>query len=86
MEEVARQTVAELAALGVAARFHAAYVNDEEQVDRMAAEVGQVDILVNNAGINRDGHMRKTKKADWDAVLDVNLTGAVLDCNAGLSM
>lgn len=75
MAEEALKTVAQLHALGVGARFHAAFVNDEAQVEQMAAAVGQVDILVNNAGINRDGTMKKASKADWDAVLDVNLTG-----------
>ena len=75
MAEVAAETVAAVEALGVKARFYPAFVNDEEQVNRMAAEVGQVDILVNNAGVNRDGTMKKSKKADWDFVIDVNLTG-----------
>jgi 3-oxoacyl-[acyl-carrier protein] reductase len=75
MEAEAARTIASLREMGVAARFYAAYVNSEEQVERMAAEVGQVDILVNNAGINRDGTMKRATKADWDAVLDVNLTG-----------
>ncbi len=38
----------------------------------MAEVVGPVDILVNSAGIIRDGHMRRTAKADWDAVIDCN--------------
>ncbi|HWI50667.1 MAG TPA: SDR family NAD(P)-dependent oxidoreductase, partial [Symbiobacteriaceae bacterium] len=82
MAEDAEKTVAELKALGVGARFYPAFVNNEEEVTRMAADVGQVDILVNNAGINRDGHMRKSNKADWDAVLDVNLTGPFVTTRA----
>ncbi|HYF80624.1 MAG TPA: 3-oxoacyl-ACP reductase family protein [Symbiobacteriaceae bacterium] len=78
MADVAEQTVAEIKAMGVNAKFYPGFVNNEEDVNRMAAEVGQVDILVNNAGINRDGHMRKSNKPDWDAVLDVNLTGPFL--------
>lgn len=78
METAALETVEELKQLGVNARFYPAFVNVEEDVNRMAAEVGQVDILVNNAGINRDGHMRKSTKPDWDAVIDVNLTGPFL--------
>lgn len=78
MEAEAQQTVAELRALGAACSFYAAFVNKEEQVNQMVAEVGQVDILVNNAGINRDGTMRHSTKADWDAVLDVNLSGPFL--------
>ena len=33
-----------------------------------------VDVLVNNAGITRDGMFRKMSRADWDAVIETNLT------------
>jgi 3-oxoacyl-[acyl-carrier protein] reductase len=85
METVAAGTVAEIQQMGVNAKFYAASVNSEEQVIRMTSEVGPVDILVNNAGINRDGTMKKASKADWDAVLDVNLTGAFLCTKAFVS-
>jgi 3-oxoacyl-[acyl-carrier protein] reductase len=39
-------------------------------------EVGRIDILVNNAAITRDALSMRMKKADWDAVIDTNLTGA----------
>jgi 3-oxoacyl-[acyl-carrier protein] reductase len=39
-------------------------------------EVGPIDILVNNAAITRDGLSMRMKKADWDAVIDTNLTGS----------
>lgn len=38
-------------------------------------EHGGVDILVNAAGITRDATLRKMDKAQWDAVLSVNLDG-----------
>ncbi len=38
------------------------------------AEHGPVDVLVNNAGITRDGMFRKMTRADWDAVIETNLT------------
>ena len=38
-------------------------------------EHGSVDILVNAAGITRDTTLRKMDKAQWDAVLSVNLDG-----------
>jgi 3-oxoacyl-[acyl-carrier protein] reductase len=41
-------------------------------------EVGRIDILVNNAAITRDGLSMRMKKADWDAVIDTNLTGSFL--------
>jgi len=41
-----------------------------------AAAMGAVDILVNNAGITRDGLAMRMSDADWQAVIDVNLTAA----------
>jgi len=38
------------------------------------AELGSIDVLVNNAGITRDGMFRKMSRADWDAVIETNLT------------
>ena len=40
----------------------------------MKAEHGPVDVLVNNAGITRDVMFRKMSRADWDAVIETNLT------------
>ena len=37
---------------------------------------GRVDHLVNNAGVTSDGLLLRMKRADWDRVLTVNLTGA----------
>jgi len=42
--------------------------------EKVHAEVGPVDVLVNNAGITRDGLFRKMTRADWDAVIETNLT------------
>ncbi len=42
------------------------------------AALGGVDILVNNAGITRDGLFVRMSDEDWDKVLEVNLTSAVL--------
>lgn len=36
---------------------------------------GRVDIVVNNAGINRDAMLHKMTDEQWDAVINVNLTG-----------
>ena len=51
-----------------------------EQVEAalVAAEsaLGPIDILVNNAGLTRDNILVRLTDAEWDAVLDANLTGA----------
>ncbi len=57
-------------------------VADEEQVKSsikaVLAHFGKIDILVNNAGITRDQLVLRMKRADWDAVLNTNLTSAFL--------
>ena len=45
-----------------------------EAFAKVRAEHGAVDVLVNNAGITRDGMFRKMTRADWDAVIETNLT------------
>jgi acetoacetyl-CoA reductase len=41
---------------------------------KVREEHGPVDVLVNNAGITRDALFRKMTRADWDAVIETNLT------------
>ncbi len=57
-------------------------VGDEEQVKSAfksaIGELGKIDILVNNAGITRDQLVMRMKRADWDSVLNTNLTSAYL--------
>lgn len=54
----------------------------EEQIKagfaRARERFQRIDILVNNAGIARDQLALRMKRADWDAVLETNLTGAHL--------
>lgn len=68
---------------GVEAAFFQVDVSDSEKVKEMAAKVieifGKVDILINNAGITRDAMMLKLEVADFQKVIDVNLTG-VFNC------
>ncbi len=46
---------------------------------KQAAEaMGAVDILVNNAGITRDNLFMRMSEDEWDSVLNVNLTSAML--------
>ena len=57
-------------------------VADEEQiksgVKAVLGQFGKIDILVNNAGITRDQLVMRMKRADWDSVLNTNLTSAYL--------
>jgi 3-oxoacyl-[acyl-carrier protein] reductase len=66
------------AELGERVMLFPADLGDREAVKELGqkaeADLGGVDILVNNAGITRDGLFVRMSDADWDAVLEVNLT------------
>ena len=47
-----------------------------EMIGRVQKEFGRIDILVNNAGITKDTLLLRMKDEDFNAVLNVNLTGA----------
>lgn len=57
-------------------------VSKKDQVDAMVAaavdKFGTVDILINNAGLQKDAKFLDMSLADWQFVLDVNLTGQFL--------
>jgi len=57
-------------------------VTDEAAVQSSVAALGPIDILVNNTGINRRGPLVDTSLADWNAVLQTNLTSAFLVARA----
>ena len=48
----------------------------KEAVAKTLKDKARIDVLVNNAGITRDGLAMRMKAADWDLVLNINLTGA----------
>jgi 3-oxoacyl-[acyl-carrier protein] reductase len=81
--EAKLETVAEeIAAGGGQAKAFLMDVSDEASIQSTAkaaiAHFGTVEILVNNAGITRDTLLLRMKRADWDAVMTTNLTGAFL--------
>lgn len=57
-------------------------VSSEAQVQAMFAQMfddfGTIDILVNNAGLQQDAPFHKMTLAQWQKVIDVNLTGQFL--------
>jgi 3-oxoacyl-[acyl-carrier protein] reductase len=87
LDETARQC----AAAGVTARGYLVNVTQESAVaagmDAVVADFGGIDVLVNNAGIVKDGLLIKVKDGavtgkmtleQWQAVIDINLTGVFL--------
>jgi 3-oxoacyl-[acyl-carrier protein] reductase len=85
-------TRAALDSMGIAeVRTYEANVAVEDEVvatmDRIVSDFGRIDVLVNNAGIIRDAVLVKVKDgelvskmslAQWQSVIDVNLTGVFL--------
>jgi glucose 1-dehydrogenase len=57
-------------------------VSKEDEVQSMFQQMfdkfGTIDILVNNAGIQRDSPLETMSLADWQLVINVNLTGQFL--------
>jgi NAD(P)-dependent dehydrogenase (short-subunit alcohol dehydrogenase family) len=51
-------------------------------VDRCVREFGHIDILVNNAGINLKAPAIEQTRANFQPVIDVNLIGTFLCCQA----
>jgi 2-deoxy-D-gluconate 3-dehydrogenase len=75
--QAARDTAAEIEAIGRRALPIQADASDPESADTVVKSVleafGKVDILVNNAGIIRRADSIDFSEADWDAVMDTNL-------------
>src|SRR3954469_21431029 len=85
-DDAGNALVAEIRDTGGKAAFFHVNVADQESVETAVAAVvaqfGGLYILINNAGITRDAQFLKVKegkvtgkmsKADWDAVIGVNL-------------
>ena len=81
-QEKLQAVAGEIAAAGASAACFPLDVNDEEQIKTAIkaaiTHFGKVDILVNNAGVTRDQLLLRMKRADWDTVLNTNLTSAYL--------
>ena len=45
-------------------------------MSKASKEFGRIDVLINNAGITKDGLALRMKQADWEIVLQTNLSGA----------
>jgi 3-oxoacyl-[acyl-carrier protein] reductase len=78
----ADEVVAEITAAGGDAIALQADVSDGDQVENLVKTItekwGKIDVLVNNAGITRDTLLLRMKPEDWQAVINLNLTGVFL--------
>ncbi len=84
-----REKLDELAAkLGSRVHVLPCDLRDRAQVTGLVAQaeaaMGQLDILVNNAGVTKDNLFMRMKDEEWDDVIAVNLTSAVVLCRAAL--
>ncbi len=86
--QAAEDLVSEITAAGGSAIALQADVSKVEEVDTLISTVlekfNRIDILVNNAGITRDTLLLRMKPEDWQAVINLNLTGVFL-CTRAVS-
>jgi len=79
-----QKTVDEIEKIGGTAILVKADVSHEEEVKAMfnktINEFGRLDILVSNAGLQQDAGFLDMTLAEWQKVIDVNLTGQFLCC------
>jgi NAD(P)-dependent dehydrogenase (short-subunit alcohol dehydrogenase family) len=75
-----------LGKLGVRALALGCDVKDQASVEQLiaatVAEFGRVDILINNAGISWGAPTEKMTLAEWNKVIETNLTGTFLCAQA----
>ena len=81
-KEGAEEVVETIKASGGEAFSFQADVSDESEVGNMFSTLKQcfgcADILINNAGLQKDSSFHDMSLADWQKVIDVNLTGQFL--------
>lgn len=86
--EGGRPTAEVIASEGGSALFQRTDVADTAQVealmDRTVERFGRIDVLVNNACIRHARPLLELEEADWQRVLDVNLTGVFRCCRAAV--
>ncbi|KQT52154.1 MULTISPECIES: glucose 1-dehydrogenase [unclassified Aureimonas] len=81
-EDEAKETAAEIEALGQHAVVIQADVSVEADIvrlfDQAEEALGPLDIVVSNAGLQKDAKIGDMTLDDWNAVISVNLTGGFL--------
>jgi NAD(P)-dependent dehydrogenase (short-subunit alcohol dehydrogenase family) len=81
-------TAALIAADGGSAMFRPTDVADTAQVEALVADTakryGRLDVIVNNACIRHARPLLELEEADWQRMLDVNLSGVYRCCRAAV--
>ncbi len=79
-EDDAKEVKKECEAFGVEAEIFEFDVTNVEAVNAGVEAIhkrfGRIDVLVNNAGITKDGLFLRMTPDQWNAVININLTGA----------
>jgi 3-oxoacyl-[acyl-carrier protein] reductase/pteridine reductase len=85
-EAEARETLAELEALGVRASIHRCHLDHPEEITAAVAAVvaqhSRLDILVNNAGKFASAALESITVTEWDAMFATNTRGPFLMAQA----
>ncbi len=79
--ESGAQAISErLQAAGIEGRGYTLDVTSPESIDQLMADLKAADatpeVLINNAGITKDNLFLRMKEAEWDSVIDTNLSSA----------
>ena len=84
--QAAQETADAVQAEGAAAHLYRFDVANPQEVKEAFKEIvarhNRVDVLINNAGITRDNLLALMKPTEWDEVLNTNLKGVFLCCQA----
>ncbi len=87
-EAAALEVIYEIRRCGRQAYAHQADVSHEDQVQAMFQHtfqtLGTIDILVNDAGLQQDAPFEDMTLAQWNTVINVNLTGQFLCARGAL--
>ncbi len=70
-EEIKSMGVGSIVILGDVSKFE----DCKKMAEEAQAKFQKVDILVNNAGITKDRTLKKMTPEEWNAVININLTG-----------
>jgi NAD(P)-dependent dehydrogenase (short-subunit alcohol dehydrogenase family) len=79
-----RKTLEQAASQHASIKVATVDITDEESVKALFDEIGVMDIVVANAGASSSAPLAKTSLADWQQMIDVNLTGTFLTLKEGL--